>query len=169
MMSNQFCQLISFMVILSSAIDVSSFNTRVSCRTNVGKFDHSTPRTNHHLYASSKPAITTLKSDIFQDPKNSKSNDGDDLLKEIVGYLPPPPEDQFIMTGDIAVLFLYSFVGHAVDDYVVKSVFESSQSTQQAIQTLDPMQEVVRMQTPVWIDHSTPPYMVDQIISMNAK
>ena len=125
------------------------------------------------LHASPKPATATttatMKSEVFEDSKRSKQKADEDLLKEIVGYLPPPPEDQFIMTGDIAVLFLYSFIGHAVDDYVVRSVFETSQSTQEAIRTLDPLQEVVRMQTPVWIEHGTSPYIVDQIISTNAK
>lgn len=74
------------------------------------------------------------------------------------------------MTGDIAVLFLYSFIGHAVDDFVVNSVFESSETTQMAIQTLDPMQEVVRMQTPVWMDYTAnSANVVDQLMSMNAK
>ncbi|KAL3928110.1 MAG: hypothetical protein SGBAC_012789 [Bacillariaceae sp.] len=122
--------------------------------------------------------MTTLKSDVFEDPntnnkrgsKNSNNNDSDkDFLDELVGFLPPPPEDQFIMTGDVAVLFLYSFFGHAVDDYVVNSVFSTSPTTEEAIHTLDPLQEVVRMQTPVWMDYSTAPNVLDQVISMNAK
>eukprot|EP00980_Cylindrotheca_fusiformis_P022184 scaffold9078_cov129-Cylindrotheca_fusiformis.AAC.9 len=89
------------------------------------------------------------------------------LFDDLVGYLPPPPEDQFTMTGDIGVLFLYSFMGHALDDYVVKSVFDSSDSARQAIETLDPLQEVVHIQTPVWLDST--PQLTDQIISLNAQ
>lgn len=128
-----------------------------------------TSRPNSRLYASAEPIIPTLESDIFEDPlKRSKDNGSVNLLDELVGFLPPPPEDQFIMTGDIAVLFLYSFIGHAVDDYVVNSVFETAKSTEKALQTLDPMQEVVHMHTPVWVDAASPT-VVDQVITMNAK
>jgi hypothetical protein len=103
-------------------------------------------------------------------PRDSTTDDQDKtkLLEELVDFLPPPPEDQFMMTGDLFVLFLYAFTGHSVDDFVVKSVFESSESSRQAIQTLDPLHEVVHVHTPVWID-ATSTMQVDQIIGMNAQ
>mmetsp|Transcript_5072 Transcript_5072/g.12096 ORF Transcript_5072/g.12096 Transcript_5072/m.12096 type:complete len:327 (+) Transcript_5072:38-1018(+) len=178
--NHSFSQFVSFFVILSPMIitTVSSFHTPMNTmkmmpHLSTSSTSSSSRRPNLGLYAASTdttPTTTSLKSDIFEDPIKRSSKDSDNLLDELVGFLPPPPEDQFIMTGDIAVLFLYSFIGHAVDDYVVNSVFDSSQSTGEALHTLDPMQEVVHLQTPVWVDYAnTSPTVVDQVISMNAK
>jgi hypothetical protein len=65
--------------------------------------------------------------------------------------LPPPPEDQFIMTGDVSVLFLYSFISHNLNNFVVESVFSNSDTLQEAIQSLDPTGEVIQLQSPVWV------------------
>jgi len=170
MSTNQFRHFISLLVMLTPATTVSSFNVPARAHTNKKIQGSKRYPCLTSLQASTDPAVTTtLKSDIFEDPSKQKEDNSDDLLDEIVGFLPPPPEDQFIMTGDIAVLFLYSFIGHSVDDFVVNSVFDASPSTEKAIQTLDPMQEVVHMQTPVWVDYSTSPTVVDHVISMNAK
>ncbi|CAJ1937752.1 unnamed protein product [Cylindrotheca closterium] len=171
MSTKSFSQFISFLMILSPAITVSSFNMPPSTRNaKIRTPRHATSRPDCRLYSSTEQPITRLSSDIFDDPpKRSNGGDSGNLLDRLVGFMPPPPEDQFIMTGDIAVLFLYSFIGHSVDDYVVNSVFESSQSTEKAIQTLDPLQEIVHMQTPVWVDYSASPTVVDQVITMNAK
>lgn len=103
--------------------------------------------------------------------KNTNEKEEEDIAFSLGRFLPPPPEDQFIMTGDIAVLFLYCFTGHDLDDFLVNSVFDQSESAREAILTLDPLQEIVRVQTPVWLDTSAgmSPQAVDQVISMNAQ
>jgi hypothetical protein len=145
---------LSVLVILLPAGEVTSFvlpsETRIISKASI----ISSPR--HFM------------SDIPQDNEMKSAAEEKGPFDELVGYLPPPPEDQFTMTGDIAVLFQYSYIGHSIDDYVVNSVFDSSESAREAIQTLDPLQEVVHMQTPVWLDHSSP-QLTDQIISMNAQ
>jgi hypothetical protein len=72
--------------------------------------------------------------------------------------LPPPPEDQFIMTGDIAMLFLYAFTSHSINDSVVKGLLDNPKMTiPEAIKELDPMHEVVNLQPPVWVDLASNP------------
>lgn len=146
--------LVSLLVMLLPALEVTSFVLPSASKSRIKKLPS---------------VVSRSMSDILQESneKTSIAVEEIDLFDGLVECLPPPPEDQFTMTGDIGVLFLYSFTGHAVDDYVVKSVFDSSDSAREAIQTLDPLQEVVHMQTPVWLDSS--PQLTDQIISMNAQ
>jgi hypothetical protein len=48
-------------------------------------------------------------------------------------------------------LFLYSFISHNLNNFVVESVFSNSDTLQEAIQSLDPMGEVIQLQSPVWV------------------
>jgi len=79
--------------------------------------------------------------------------------------LPPPPEDQFIMTGDISVLFFYTFTSHYINNFVVQSVFSTSETYQDAVQALDPLGDLVTLQSPVWVR----PELADSVVSMNAQ
>lgn len=73
-------------------------------------------------------------------------------------FLPPPPEDQFIMTGDIFTIFLYAFTSHSINDAIVSGLLEDpTKTTWEAVRELDPMHEVVSLQHPVWVDLSQNP------------
>lgn len=70
-------------------------------------------------------------------------------------FLPPPPEDQFIMTGDIFTIFLYAFTSHSINDAIVSGLLEDpTKTTWEAVRELDPMHEMVSLQHPVWVDLS---------------
>mmetsp|Transcript_3003 Transcript_3003/g.4896 ORF Transcript_3003/g.4896 Transcript_3003/m.4896 type:complete len:260 (-) Transcript_3003:255-1034(-) len=69
--------------------------------------------------------------------------------------LPPPPEDQLTMSGDVAVLFLYSFLDHCVNEAYVDALQSNDMA---AASGLDPLNEFgASGQLPVWYDglHST--------------
>lgn len=84
--------------------------------------------------------------------------------------LPPPPEDRFIMTGDIFVLFFYAFTSHSLNDYIVNGVLsDPGQSIQQAVRSLDPMGEVVNLQSvPVWVETQNS-LTVNHVLSVQAQ
>jgi len=65
--------------------------------------------------------------------------------------LPPSPEDQLIMMGDIVALFVYSFLDHTLNEVFIE------QTLQGHSEYLDPLGELAGSQTPVWFDalHST--------------
>mmetsp|Transcript_52114 Transcript_52114/g.125837 ORF Transcript_52114/g.125837 Transcript_52114/m.125837 type:complete len:384 (+) Transcript_52114:2565-3716(+) len=92
------------------------------------------------------------------------------LSKLLKDRLPPPPEDQFIMTGDIFVLFFYGFMSHSLNDFIVSNVLsDKSQSIQQAVHSLDPMGEVVNLQAvPVWVETQYTA-SVDHALSVSAQ
>jgi hypothetical protein len=79
--------------------------------------------------------------------------------------LPPPPEDQLILTGDIAMIMLYAFSSHFFNNMIVESVFYKSESLQDVVNVLDPLGEIVTLQAPVWTDAS----MTDQVLMVNAQ
>jgi hypothetical protein len=79
--------------------------------------------------------------------------------------LPPPPEDQLILAGDIAMIMLYAFSSHFFNNMIVESVFYKSESLQDAVNVLDPLGEIVTLQAPVWTDAS----MTDQVLMVNAE
>jgi hypothetical protein len=83
--------------------------------------------------------------------------------------IPPPPEDQFIMTGDICVLFFYAFTSHSLNDYIVNSMLQRNDMTiLQAVHSLDPMGEVVNTQIPSWVQTQNQ-LAVDHVLSVNAQ
>jgi len=68
---------------------------------------------------------------------------------------PPPPEDQFIMMGDIAVLFLYAYTSHALNDMLVQGEL-SRLPVREVVNELDPTHALLNaQQIPVWVDLST--------------
>lgn len=84
-------------------------------------------------------------------------------------FIPPPPEDQFVMSGDICVLFLYAFTSHSLNDYIVNSMLQRNDMTVlQAVHSLDPMGEVVNTQMPSWVQ-SQNQLAVDHVLSVNAQ
>ena len=114
------------------------------------------------------PKNPSSPSQLFSDVPRDEVSEKNGSKKKSLDWktmLPPPPEDQFIMTGDISVLFVYAFTSHYINNFVVESVFSNSQTFQDAINTLDPMGEVVTLQSPVWVN----PEMADSVLSMNAQ
>jgi len=117
-------------------------------------------------------------SDVSSDDTNSKSN-ASNLAKEFKDRflkLPPQPEDQFIMTGDIAILFLYAFTSHSVNDSVVKGLLDNPHMTiPEAVKELDPLHEIVNLQHPVWVDLASNPNVpfgnpaVDRALEVSAR
>jgi hypothetical protein len=105
----------------------------------------------------------------MDDSSSEQDNDIGEKLQVLLNldwkaYLPPPPEDQFILMGDISVLFIYAFTSHFLNNFVVESVLANSHSIQDALSTLDPMGEVVVAQNPVWVQ----PEMMDAVLTINA-
>lgn len=97
----------------------------------------------------------------------------DEILKRVV---PPPPEDQFIMTGDIAILFLYAFTSHSINDAVVRGLLDDPAMTiPEAVKELDPLHDMVNLQHPVWVDLASNPNVpfgnpaVDHALEVSAR
>lgn len=111
--------------------------------------------------------------------KNINNNSASNLAKEFKDRflkLPPAPEDQFIMTGDIAVLFLYTFTSHSINDSVVTSLLDNPRMTiPEAIKEVDPLQHIVNLQHPVWVDLASNPNVpfanpsVDRALEVSAR
>lgn len=68
------------------------------------------------------------------------------------GILPPPPEDQLTMSGDVVALFLYSFLDHSMNDMYKDALLSAGMDS---TRSLDPLDEFgARAHTlPVWFDH----------------
>jgi hypothetical protein len=120
------------------------------------------------------PRVTPSKYEklsMFSDiPREKGSEAEEDAFEQYIkSLIPPPPEDQFIMTGDVAVLFLYAFTSHYLNNFVVDSVISHSDSIQEAISALDPMGEITSLQQqPVWV--SVDQYHVTQnVLTLAAK
>mmetsp|Transcript_18526 Transcript_18526/g.25684 ORF Transcript_18526/g.25684 Transcript_18526/m.25684 type:complete len:261 (-) Transcript_18526:311-1093(-) len=65
--------------------------------------------------------------------------------------LPPPPEDQLVMTGDVTALFVYSFLDHSLSEYYSDSL--RSATDPQTVQELSKQLDFSTFQSPVWFDH----------------
>jgi len=124
------------------------------------------------------------RSDVPSDNnKNSNINNNNNVawnlakkFKERFLKLPPPPEDQFIMTGDIGILFLYAFSSHFINDSVVKGLLNNPKMTiPEAVRELDPNHDVVSLQHPVWVDLASNPNVpfgnpsVDHALEVSAR
>jgi len=106
---------------------------------------------------NSNTAGTVFQSDV---PSDSNNNAVSNLARNFKDRLklPPAPEDQFIMTGDIAILFLYVFTSHSINDSVVKGLLDNPHMTiPEAVTELDPFHDLVSLQHPVWVDLASNP------------
>lgn len=121
---------------------------------------------------------SVYRSDVPSDDNNNNNNPSN-LAKEFKDRflkLPPPPEDQFIMTGDIAILFLYAFTSHSINDSVVMGLLDDPHMTiPEAVKELDPLHDVVNLQHPVWVDLASNPNVpfgnpaVDRALEVSAR
>jgi len=132
--------------------------------------------------SGSESANNVYLSDIPSDPQQQSQQNGNALLlrlqsvKDRYWKLPPPPEDQFIMTGDIFTLFLYAFSSHSINDAVVRGLLEDPKRTiPEAVHELDPLHDMVQLQPPVWVDLASNPNVpfgnpaVDHALEVSAR
>jgi hypothetical protein len=78
--------------------------------------------------------------------------------------LPPPPEDQITLSGDIASLFLYSFLDHSVNDLYIDALQSNDMSS---ASSLDPLNEFgASGQLPVWFDGLHTLVQKDQLLTV---
>lgn len=116
---------------------------------------------------------TILRSDVPSDETATFTSRAKQLKERLS---PPAPEDQFIMTGDIAMLFLYAFTSHSINDSVVTGLLDDPKMTiPDVIKELDPMHDVVNLQHPVWVDLASNPNVpfgnpsVDHALEVSAR
>ena len=83
------------------------------------------------------------------------------------GILPPPPEDQLTMSGDVFALFLYSFMDHSMND-LYKDILTNSGTD--SARSLDPLNEFGTSThiLPVWFDHVHTLLPPDQLLTLLA-
>lgn len=105
---------------------------------------------------------TLYRSDV---PSDDSNNNAFDIAKEFRDRsflkkfkLPPPPEDQFVMTGDIAFLFFYAYTSHSINDSMVRDLLDDPRMTiPEVVKVLDPSHEILNLQLPVWVDLTSNP------------
>ena len=80
------------------------------------------------------------------------------------------------MTGDIAILFLYAFTSHSINDAVVRGLLDDPAMTiPEAVKELDPLHDMVNLQHPVWVDLASNPNVpfgnpaVDHALEVSAR
>jgi len=118
--------------------------------------------------------LTSTFADFQREREDDDDDENNNNIEEpifdqyIQSFIPPPPEDQFMMTGDVTVLFLYAFTSHYLNNFVVDSVISHSNSIQDAVNALDPMGEITNLQQPVWV--SIDEYdMTQNVLTLTAK
>lgn len=78
--------------------------------------------------------------------------------------LPPPLEDQLTLSGDIASLFIYSFLDHSMNDLYVETIQNSGVDS---AKNLDPTNEYgIAAHIPVWFDHAHTMIQQDQLLTL---
>jgi hypothetical protein len=88
------------------------------------------------------------------------------IVSKLTSKLPPPPEDQISMAGDIACLFLYTFIDHfvnslydlylnspdTVDKLSARAAIESASAASSEISTTLLGNDSITKSLPVWFD-----------------
>jgi len=107
-------------------------------------------------------SFTPLKMSTL-DPEETRMRK---IISKFTSKLPPPPEDQISMAGDVACLFLYSFIDHFVnrlyDSYLnspdtinkfsASAAIESASAASSEISTNIVGSDVAAKSLPVWFD-----------------
>lgn len=76
--------------------------------------------------------------------------------EKFVKNLPPQPDDQLAIIGDVSSLFLYGIIDNLVSVAYVQNVLDQSDSVELAAKALDPNGLLVNPgSVPVWMDVST--------------
>eukprot|EP00978_Attheya_sp_CCMP212_P044744 scaffold320826_cov53-Attheya_sp.AAC.2 len=96
------------------------------------------------------------ENDIIEPITQASSFDFNESYKEWKKkYLPPLPEDQLVLSGDVASLFLYSFLDHTMNDLYVSMKNTPDVASQTFASALDPslLGDMAPVsQLPVWFD-----------------
>jgi len=112
--------------------------------------------------------------DIFGRKIKDKNSNNSSILKlkeTLYSSLPPPPEDQFIITGDIVVLFLYAFTSHSFNDYSVNNELSRQDiSLVDAVHELDPTGIIVNTNSvPSWVDTTQSSVAINHALDVSAR
>jgi hypothetical protein len=98
-------------------------------------------------------------SDVPQDDNQNRE------IKKWKDRLPPPPEDQLTLSGDIAALFVYTFLDHYANQIYQDSVLYDASPDK--IHSLDPAGDLSASQLPVWFDAATSFHLTsDKLMSL---
>jgi len=150
--------------------DTSS--SRSSTSSIYGRINKETQKSRNFVLNMSSPSsdATANKEDEL---KNNNSNDPSATARSIVSTargtmfrlyrekfvknLPPQPEDQLAIIGDVSSLFLYGIINNLVSVVYVENVLDQSDSVELAAKALDPngYALVNPGSVPVWMDVST--------------
>eukprot|EP00551_Chaetoceros_affinis_P002117 CAMPEP_0203636468 /NCGR_PEP_ID=MMETSP0088-20131115/3012_1 /ASSEMBLY_ACC=CAM_ASM_001087 /TAXON_ID=426623 /ORGANISM="Chaetoceros affinis, Strain CCMP159" /LENGTH=406 /DNA_ID=CAMNT_0050490609 /DNA_START=116 /DNA_END=1336 /DNA_ORIENTATION=- len=128
--------------------------------TNMNTNGHSHLSKKHNNKSYTKSTTTSIQmSSIDRDP--DENNNANNLLKELQSWiitkiqqkLPPKPEDQLSLGGDIGSIFLYTFLDHAVngfyDNYLNSpEVIQTSKSAYAAIDSSSAAAAAIGSTTP---------------------
>jgi len=130
-------------------------NGKASTKDTLGSVSSEEPTMNGSSNASNgDQALITQKS---QQQQRKRLPSWKDLI-------PPPPEDQFTMIGDLSSLFIYAFSSHFLNDFIVNNVLRTSESLEDALLALDPMQEITNLNIPIWL--SDQPQHIQQQVQL---
>ena len=98
-------------------------------------------------------APTTTASKIVSGlQKNSRGDKQNKEPFDVKKYLPPPPEDQLAMSGDIIALFVYAFLDHFLNDLMASTLASVDSGTAAAIDPETATQLAMSTAIPVWYD-----------------
>jgi hypothetical protein len=78
--------------------------------------------------------------------------------------LPPSPEDQLTLSGDVFSLFVYSFMDHSINDLYADAIQSSGVDS---VKGLDPLNEFgLSGKLPVWFDAMHTMLQKDQLLTL---
>ena len=98
-------------------------------------------------------APTTAANEIVSGlQKNSRGDKQNKEPFDVKKYLPPPPEDQLAMSGDIIALFVYAFLDHFLNDLMASALASADSATAAAIDPETATQLAMSTAIPVWYD-----------------
>ena len=111
--------------------------------------------------------------DIFGEKIKDKNfkNSILEMKETFYSLLPPPPEDQFILTGDLVVLFLYAFTSHSFNDWFVSNELSRQDiSLVEAVHELDPTGIIVNTNSvPSWVDTTQSSIAINHALDVSAR
>jgi hypothetical protein len=126
--------------------------------------DNTDGKTSSSTSSSSSSSTTKQRPAQTQTPPSPPPHEL--VLNVIRKYLPPPPEDQFILMGDLGVLWLYAFTSHSINDWVVSSTLsKNAENPIVALHALTPPDTVPQL--PVWAT-TTDPSVVNHVWTVQA-
>jgi len=159
----------ALIVVIVIVASLMSFSSAFVIPTKINKDIISQRTTDRYLLLHTSKSRS--KSQLFMSSSiASKKNKKHD-------FLPPPPEDRLTMSGDVASLFLYSFLDHSVNEAYVEMITNEGL---EATKSVDPFGDFTSVGgsaassslgsgLPVWFDtvHTlVPPEQITQILNI---